>query len=551
MSLLLAGTAYDEAYQQHQFVLNPKQRGKLKSFVAARLGICTIGMTLCWHKGLCEGVLEKGWDIQVVDEAQNGATGDHQLLSSRVKRDAGVTLLVGDKEQERTGALASLTPQHILALERAFCGGLLHPALGGLVSILRAALVGPVEATATARRLSIQEVDRAAGFNRECCDVWRSIARTYPSPSEAEAAVAALRSIYGNCATDLALHKANQSSDTPVILRPRAASTPAPASRKRRGPDRVTAELTPRAQPEDLTKASGRPAPMDVSTDSSSSGSSPTRSRSTERSRGPARRRPRHDSRRGRKGSEHHASGGPSGSHRATSRRGHRRHDIPTARSLSPDSTGSRRRGSHSPPTRRRRRANGGDTGIGKEHPLDALDQALLGPTMLPLYNALLRRATALAIDADLTPFTIEEAYGLSTWGGVAPLALVHTNRMPEPQAAVLGEVFGYLSEPLSGTGRPCPPGPGLQSPWIAEIPLPWIVVDVPLEYIGPEYLKEREQAKRTGRPAPGNLTYRQIAACLAREIAARFPNRVGTCDTPDFGQIRTLFAYRSNTTPS
>ena len=100
---------------------------------------------------------------------------------------------------------------------------------------------------------------------------------------------------------------------------------------------------------------------------------------------------------------------------------------------------------------------------MGKEHPLDTLDQALFGPTALPLYNALLRRAAALALDADLTPFTIEEAYGLSPRAGVAPLALVHMNRLPEPQAAIIGEVFGYLSEPLSGTTRPCPPGPGLQ----------------------------------------------------------------------------------------
>ena len=65
---------------------------------------------------------------------------------------------------------------------------------------------------------------------------------------------------------------------------------------------------------------------------------------------------------------------------------------------------------------------------------------------MLPLYCAPLRRATALAINADLPPFTIKEAYGLSTSGGVAPLALVHTNRMPEPHAAIVGEIFGYLS---------------------------------------------------------------------------------------------------------
>ena len=118
---------------------------------------------------------------------------------------------------------------------------------------------------------------------------------------------------------------------------------------------------------------------------------------------------------------------------------------------------------------------------MGKEHPLDTLEQALFGPAALPLYNALLRRATALAIDADLTPYTIEEAYGLSPLAGVAPLALVHMNRLPEPQAAIIGEVFGYLSKPLSGTSRPCPPGPGLSPPWITEIPLPWIVVDIPL----------------------------------------------------------------------
>ena len=73
-------------------------------------------------------------------------------------------------------------------------------------------------------------------------------------------------------------------------------------------------------------------------------------------------------------------------------------------------------------------------------------------------------------------------------------------------------------------------------------------MVDIPLEYIGSEYPAERERARRAGRPAPGNQTYRDIAACLAKEIVARYPERVGTGDTPDFGQIRTLFAYRSNT---
>ena len=110
---------------------------------------------------------------------------------------------------------------------------------------------------------------------------------------------------------------------------------------------------------------------------------------------------------------------------------------------------------------------------MGDDHPPDTLDQALFGPVMLPLYSALLRRATALALDADLSPYTIEESYGLSPLTGVAPLALVHMNRLPEPQAAVIGEVFGYLPEPLSGTSRPCPPGPGLSAPWITEIPSP------------------------------------------------------------------------------
>jgi len=106
------------------------------------------------------------------------------------------------------------------------------------------------------------------------------------------------------------------------------------------------------------------------------------------------------------------------------------------------------------------------------------LDRVLFGPDMLPLYGALLRRAATSAAKRVFSPFTIEEAYGLSSAAGVAPFALVHGNRIPEPQAAILGAFFRYLHEPLSGSDRPCPPGPGLQAPWL--IRRPWKVCHVP-----------------------------------------------------------------------
>eukprot|EP00972_Heterocapsa_arctica_P004335 645203-Heterocapsa_arctica.AAC.1 len=61
-------------------------------------------------------------------------------------------------------------------------------------------------------------------------------------------------------------------------------------------------------------------------------------------------------------------------------------------------------------------------------------------------------------MDASSPAFTIEEAHGLSSAGGVGPLALVHQNRLQPEHAAVIGTIYRYPGEPLTGTSRPCPP---------------------------------------------------------------------------------------------
>eukprot|EP00972_Heterocapsa_arctica_P067237 9923135-Heterocapsa_arctica.AAC.1 len=78
----------------------------------------------------------------------------------------------------------------------------------------------------------------------------------------------------------------------------------------------------------------------------------------------------------------------------------------------------------------------------------------------------LLLRSLDILLDASPAPYTIEEAYGLSPTSGVGPLALVQQNRLQPFHAAIIGTVYGYVGEPLTGTQRPCPAGPGLQKPW-------------------------------------------------------------------------------------
>eukprot|EP00972_Heterocapsa_arctica_P097469 14379503-Heterocapsa_arctica.AAC.1 len=52
--------------------------------------------------------------------------GDHQHLCGRVKRQGGVTFLIGDRNQARIAPVQGLEPAHIANLELAFPGGPFH-----------------------------------------------------------------------------------------------------------------------------------------------------------------------------------------------------------------------------------------------------------------------------------------------------------------------------------------------------------------------------------------------------------------------------------------
>ena len=65
---------------------------------------------------------------------------------------------------------------------------------------------------------------------------------------------------------------------------------------------------------------------------------------------------------------------------------------------------------------------------------------------MIPLFDLLLERSCDELGGCDLAPWTIEEAHGLAKSSGVAPISLVHSNRMPWPQAALLGAAYRYAA---------------------------------------------------------------------------------------------------------
>ena len=76
----------------------------------------------------------------MTDEAQR-RSGDQQMLSGRVKRGGGLSQFIGDKHQDRSSVVAGLQPEHVTAIEKAFPGGVFHPALEEPVTLHRAAVV--------------------------------------------------------------------------------------------------------------------------------------------------------------------------------------------------------------------------------------------------------------------------------------------------------------------------------------------------------------------------------------------------------------------------
>ena len=136
-------------------------------------------------------------------------------------------------------------------------------------------------------------------------------------------------------------------------------------------------------------------------------------------------------------------------------------------------------------------------------HVLDHLDAALASDQDCGKYDRMLARAIGLALSSPGSPFSILEAYGLGDTSGVVPISLVHSNRMPQEVAAVLGTMYDYPAEPLAGTGRPCPPGPGLPVPWGGPIAVPWVFVHIPLWYYGQAQSKLYAQARANNTRSP------------------------------------------------
>jgi len=98
---LVGTTAWDKALVQSRFALGPGTRRRFATFAQGRLAIATVGLITHYRQGMAGGQLDFHWDHHVCDEMQAQA-GDSQMLSSRVKRPAGLTAFLGDSNQVRT-----------------------------------------------------------------------------------------------------------------------------------------------------------------------------------------------------------------------------------------------------------------------------------------------------------------------------------------------------------------------------------------------------------------------------------------------------------------
>ena len=98
----------------------------------------------------------------------------------------------------------------------------------------------------------------------------------------------------------------------------------------------------------------------------------------------------------------------------------------------------------------------------------------------------------------------------------------------------------------MSGSCRPCPPGPGLPTPWY-EVPRPWKACHVPQGWYGQEDADARANARKYGRSVPSSQRVRRVSEVAATEIAMRFPDLVATAEMGSAGSIRQLFAYKNN----
>ena len=185
----------------------------------------------------------------------------------------------------------------------------------------------------------------------------------------------------------------------------------------------------------------------------------------------------------------------------------------------------------------------GGDV---DEHALDTLARRLRSQDDQPLYAFLLVSELDFLTDALPQPMTVAQAHGLDPQAGVSPFSLVFMNRLREPLATLVGSAWAYPPEPLSGSPRPCPPGPGLPRPLAKALPKPVLFVDVPHSAYSEEVREAYRIARAEGRPAPSNPEAVDIMFQAISFLAGHVPG-IGTRTTGDTMRVRAMFAYRAN----
>ncbi len=118
--------------------------------------------------------------------------------------------------------------------------------------------------------------------------------------------------------------------------------------------------------------------------------------------------------------------------------------------------------------------------------------------------------------------------------------------RLQTMHAAIIGAIYGYPSEPLTGTDRPCPPGPGLQQQWGCLV-APIIFINIPSYYWGQEQRRLYRDASQQETATPANDKAQSLVRCIRDKIAQYFPDRVGTVSGQDMGRIRSVWPYASD----
>ena len=144
--------------------------------------------------------------------------------------------------------------------------------------------------------------------------------------------------------------------------------------------------------------------------------------------------------------------------------------------------------------------------------------------------------------DRDRIGYTLEQAHGIGGSQGVRSISLVHMNRLRAPLAALVGVVWGYPAEPLTGDVAPCPIGPGVKTPINSSaFPVPLIILNVPVRMYGQEMVR--------GYEGHGRIPANRPAVELVQRIRRWLHNR-GACLAAKeahgvMGCVRAMFSYR------